>query len=104
MLVLRRIPAALLLRPLLGPLRRTRDVLFLGWFGPIGAAALYYSTHALRETGVEEVWTVSSFVIVASVVAHGITDTPSPSCTGGFLEANWTRKGSGQESGVSRAS
>lgn len=75
-LVLRRMPAALLLRPLLGPLRRTKDVLFLGWFGPIGAAALYYSTHALRETGVEEVWTVGSLVIVASVVAHGITDTP----------------------------
>lgn len=44
--VLRRIPAALLLRPLLGPLRRTKDVLFLGWFGPIGGAALYYATHA----------------------------------------------------------
>ncbi len=75
-LLLRRLPAALLLRPLLGPLGGTRDVLFLGWFGPIGAAALYYSTHALRETGVEEVWTVGSLVVVASVVAHGVTDTP----------------------------
>lgn len=75
-LLLRRMPAALLLRSLLGPLRGTKDVLFLGWFGPIGAAALYYSTHALRETGIEEVWTVGSLVIVASVVAHGITDTP----------------------------
>jgi sodium/hydrogen antiporter len=83
-LVLRRIPAALLLRPLLGPLRRTKDVLFLGWFGPIGAAALYYSTHALRETGVEEVWTLGSLVIVASVVAHGITDTPLTKLYGRF--------------------
>ncbi len=79
-LVLRRIPAALLLRPLLGPLRRTKDVLFLGWFGPIGAA-LYYATHALQETGVEEVWTVGSVVIV---VAHGITDTPLTKLYGRF--------------------
>jgi sodium/hydrogen antiporter len=80
-LVLRRIPAALLLRPLLGPLRRTKDVLFLGWFGPIGAAALYYVTHALQETGVEEVWTVGGFVIV---VAHGITDTSLTKLYGRF--------------------
>ena len=80
MLVLRRIPAALLLRPLLGPLRRTKDVLFLGWFGPIGAA-LYYATYALQETGVEEVWTVGGFVIA---VAHGITDTPLTKLYGRF--------------------
>jgi sodium/hydrogen antiporter len=48
----------------------------LGWFGPIGAAALYYSAFSLRETGVEEVWMVGSLVICASVLAHGITDTP----------------------------
>ena len=41
-LLLRRLPAVLALRPLLGPLRsKGKDVLFLGWFGPIGAAALY---------------------------------------------------------------
>ena len=30
----RRAPAALVLRPFLGPLRLTKDVLFLGRFGP----------------------------------------------------------------------
>jgi len=40
-LLLRRLPAVLTLRPLLGPLRKGYDVLFLGWFGPVGAAALY---------------------------------------------------------------
>jgi NhaP-type Na+/H+ or K+/H+ antiporter len=40
-LLLRRLPAVLALRPLLGVVRgRAKDVLFLGWFGPIGAAAL----------------------------------------------------------------
>ena len=37
-MLLRRLPAVLALRPLLGPLRgKTKDVLFLGWFGPVGA-------------------------------------------------------------------
>ena len=51
----------------------TKDVLFLGWFGPIGAAALYYAAFSLRETGIEEVWVVGSLVICASVVVHGVT-------------------------------
>jgi sodium/hydrogen antiporter len=76
-LLLRRLPAVLALRPLLGPLRgRAKDVLFLGWFGPIGAAALYYAAFSFRETGIEEAWVVGSLVICASVVIHGVTATP----------------------------
>ena len=68
-LLLRRLPAVLALRPFLGPLRgSTKDVLFLGWFGPIGAAALYYAAFSLRETGVEEAWVVGSLIICASVL------------------------------------
>ena len=62
---------------LLGPLRsKGKDVLFLGWFGPIGAAALYYAAFSYRETGIEAAWTVGSLVICASVLVHGITATP----------------------------
>lgn len=75
-LLLRRLPAVLALRPLLGPLRGTKDALFLGWFGPIGVAALYYATVSLHETDMEQVWVVSSLIICASVLAHGLTDTP----------------------------
>jgi sodium/hydrogen antiporter len=76
-LLLRRLPAVLVLRPLLGPLRgRAKDVLFLGWFGPIGAAALYYAAFSFRETGIEAAWVVGSLVICASVVIHGVTATP----------------------------
>ena len=76
-LVLRRLPTVLALRPLLGPLRgRARDVLFLGWFGPIGAAALYYAAFSLRETGIEEAWVVGSLIICASVLVHGVSATP----------------------------
>ena len=76
-LLLRRLPAVLALRPLLGPLRaKGKDVLFLGWFGPVGAAALYYAAFSLRETGIEKVWTIGSLVICASVLVHGVTATP----------------------------
>jgi NhaP-type Na+/H+ or K+/H+ antiporter len=76
-LLLRRLPAVLALRPLLGPLRSgDKDVLFLGWFGPIGAAALYYAAFSHRETGIEAAWTVGSLVICASVIVHGVSATP----------------------------
>jgi sodium/hydrogen antiporter len=76
-LLLRRLPAVLALRPLLGPLRgRAKDVLFLGWFGPVGAAALYYAAFSFRKTGIKEAWVVGSLVICASVVVHGLTATP----------------------------
>ena len=76
-LLLRRLPTVLALRPLLGPLRgRARDVLFLGWFGPIGAAALYYAAFSFRETGIEEAWVVGSLIICASVFVHGVSATP----------------------------
>ena len=76
-LLLWRLPAVVVLRSLLGPLRfKTKDILFLGWFGPIGAAALYYAAFSFRETGIEAAWTVGSLIICASVVVHGIPATP----------------------------
>src|ERR671910_477053 len=76
-LVLRRLPAVLALRPLLGPLRgKTKDVLFLGWFGPVGAAALYYAAFSYRETGIEAAWTVAALLICPPVLVPGKTATP----------------------------
>jgi NhaP-type Na+/H+ or K+/H+ antiporter len=65
-LFLRRPPAVLALEPLPGSLGSTKDLLFLGWFGHVGAATFYYATYASRETGIEEVWTVSSLIVCAS--------------------------------------
>src|ERR687897_3207826 len=85
-LLLRRLPAVLVLRPLLGPLRgKTKDVLFLGWFGPVGAAALYYAAFSLRETGIEAAWTVGSLVICASVLVYGVSATPLTKLYGRLL-------------------
>lgn len=75
-LLLRRLPALVALSPLVSGLRDRRDVLFFGWFGPVGIAALFYATLAVRETGIEEAWTVGSLLITASIVVHGVSAAP----------------------------
>ena len=75
-LLFRRLPAVLILHPLLGRVRGTGDALFIGWFGPIGVAALYYANLSLRETGAEAAWVVGSLLITASIVVHGVSAAP----------------------------
>lgn len=75
-LVLRRPLALLILSPALRRHMGRADVAFLGWFGPVGVAALYYATFAARETGDPALWPAASAAIVASVVAHGVTAAP----------------------------
>jgi sodium/hydrogen antiporter len=74
-LALRRLPIVMALgRPLA---LSAREAAFTGWFGPIGAAALLYLAHA-AELGASapHVWEAGSLVIVASIVAHGVTAMP----------------------------
>jgi NhaP-type Na+/H+ or K+/H+ antiporter len=75
-LLLRRLPVLLALRPVLRPVRSLTDTLFLGWFGPIGVAALYYATLSRSTTGMDMVWWIGSLVILMSVVAHGVSAAP----------------------------
>lgn len=75
-LLLRRLPALLALKHWIKPLRSWNDALFVGWFGPIGVAALFYSMLAQQQTQQESVWVISSLLICVSVVAFGFTDTP----------------------------
>lgn len=75
-LLLRRLPALLLLRPLLPALSDVRASAYAGWFGPIGVAALLYASMAKTRTGEELVWTVGSLVVFASLLVHGMTATP----------------------------
>lgn len=74
-ILLRRVPGMLASSHLYG-LRGMKDALFVGWFGPIGVAAIYYGMVSLRVTGQSDVWTVASLVIFGSVLVHGITATP----------------------------
>lgn len=75
-LLLRRLPVVFSLRPTLGLDRA--DAAFYGWFGPIGAAALYYATLAHEEhAAAEVVWPAAALVVAASTVVHGVTGTPA---------------------------
>lgn len=75
-LLLRRPPVLLLLRFFLPDIRSKKDALFLGWFGPIAVAAIYYGTLAEHRLKNPFIWDVVSLVICASVVAHGVSATP----------------------------
>ncbi len=90
-LLFRRLPAVLVLHPLLGRVRGTRDALFLGWFGPIGVAALYYANLSLRETGAEAAWVVGSLLITASIVVHGVSAAPLTRLYGRRVEDEGSR-------------
>ncbi|MBQ1049248.1 cation:proton antiporter [Micromonospora sp. C51] len=74
-LLLRRLPVVLALKVPLG--MRWRELVFLGWFGPIGVSALFYLTFSMDE-GVEDplLWVAGSFVVALSVLVHGVTAMP----------------------------
>ena len=75
-LVLRRLPPVLALRRPLGA--TWAFALWLGWFGPIGVAALYYLGH-LHEKGITDprVWAAGTLVVASSTVVHGFSAGPS---------------------------
>lgn len=75
-LLLRRPPVLLLLKPLLPSLKSTKDALFVGWFGPVAVAAIYYASMAEHRLKEPLVWDVVSLIIFASVVVHGLSSTP----------------------------
>jgi NhaP-type Na+/H+ or K+/H+ antiporter len=78
-LLLRRLPAWLLIRPLLPSVRTLRETAFNGWFGPIGIAAIFYAVELQHEPGVEHserIWHIVSLVVFGSIILHGITATP----------------------------
>lgn len=75
-LLLRRLPTVLTLYPGIPRIHGLRDALFVGWFGPVGVAALYYATLAERTAGAHEAWVIGSLVITASILAHGASAAP----------------------------
>ncbi|CAI5517067.1 unnamed protein product [Closterium sp. Naga37s-1] len=84
-LLLRRLPVLLALAPCLPELHRQvgskRAVYcqagFAGFFGPIGVGAVLYAAQACEELGGDATAAhVVLFVVVASVVVHGVTAVP----------------------------
>jgi NhaP-type Na+/H+ or K+/H+ antiporter len=96
-LVLRRLPAVLLLRSFLPTVGTRAEGAFMGWFGPIGIAALYYAHVALAEGEDAIVWHAGSLIIFASLLVHGASATPLTDWLGRLQG----RVGGGVESGVS---
>lgn len=74
-LLLRRLPALLLMAPFLEEVEKPVDAFFVGWFGPIGVGALFYASLSL-EQNLSSAWAVGSLMIVGSVLIHGLTATP----------------------------
>jgi sodium/hydrogen antiporter len=73
-LVLRRLPAVLALRRPLGLARP--GAIFVGWFGPVGIAAVYYLARAARDGGLPPAaWAAGTLVVAASTVVHGMSAT-----------------------------
>jgi len=72
----RRIPWVFLMKPLLArQLWTLPDVLFTGYFGPIGVGAIYYALFVAQETGNDSYWVVISFLVFSQVVLFGMSDT-----------------------------
>ncbi|MGK7393072.1 MAG: hypothetical protein ACNS62_00820 [Candidatus Cyclobacteriaceae bacterium M3_2C_046] len=75
-LLLRRLPVLFKLKPLLKDLKLNSDFVFVGWFGPIGVAALYYAVMAHEKLPHEEIWAIPALIIFTSVIVHAATSYP----------------------------
>ena len=76
-LLFRRLPALLLLMPVMPQFRKKiYSVVIMGWFGPIGVAALYYAVLSKDKAQFEEAWIIPSLIVAASTVVHRLTSVP----------------------------
>lgn len=75
-LLLRRLPVLLLLRPLMPLWKDYKMAVVGGYFGPIGISALFYGMMILSKSGHEIAWTAGSLVVCASILAHGLSAAP----------------------------
>ncbi|KAF7190225.1 putative Na(+)/H(+) antiporter C3A11.09 [Pseudocercospora fuligena] len=90
-LLFRRIPIMLLLKPVIPDIKTWREALFAGHFGPIGVGAIFVAILARAELETESttplaalppestpeynviylIWPVTTFLVICSIVVHG---------------------------------
>ncbi|KAL0931395.1 sodium/hydrogen antiporter nha1 [Colletotrichum truncatum] len=90
-ILFRRIPAMLLLKPFIPDIKTWREALFAGHFGPIGVGAIFVAILARAElqwetavplsdippeeiehrTLVAVIWPIVTFLVIASIIVHG---------------------------------
>lgn len=77
-LVLRRLPVIFALMKPLG--LRVRDAALLGWFGPVGVAAVFYLTEEASRAGPDPlILGVGTLIVAASTLSHGVSAAPGRS-------------------------
>lgn len=70
-LFFRRPPAVLMLYKFMPVIRTRKEALVVGWAGPIGVSALYYSVFADRIIGTNTL-SFMQFLVATSIVVHGL--------------------------------
>lgn len=90
-LLFRRIPIMLVLKPVIPDIKTWREALFAGHFGPVGVGAIFVAilARAELETGettplaelpeagfahldiIELIWPITTFLVICSIVVHG---------------------------------
>lgn len=72
-LLLRRLPITMSLYKWIPSLKSAREAFFFGWFGPIGAGAIYYACVCVvyLEVDPEPLFSVVVFIVISSIVVHG---------------------------------
>ena len=68
----------MLLKPFIAQLRTGREAFFAGWVGPMGVGAIFFAMICKHHTGLPQetatsIFTIVSFVVLSSIVIHGIT-------------------------------
>ena len=77
---------------LLGSGIRKETVVFFGWFGPRGLASILFGISAVEhahDVDLGPVFTIMSWTVLLSIVAHGLTATPGAAAYGRW----WRTKG-----------
>lgn len=84
-LLFRRLPAVMLLKPTMSALYSRKEAFFCGWFGPMGVGAVFFSmmarnsllehmpTDAHANAVAEDTFTIVAFLVLSSILIHGIT-------------------------------
>lgn len=72
-LILRRLPITVLLSPWIAQLKTASEAVFVGWFGPMGVAALLYAYETKMEGMNPAISTIVNFMVLASILVHGMT-------------------------------
>jgi sodium/hydrogen antiporter len=75
---------------------------FMAWFGPKGVATMTFSLLVLGSgvAGAERIFDIAALVVLCSIIAHGLTDTPGSEWMARQAERGDSRRSSGSAKGA----